>query len=89
MSLLPRFGGIFEHSAWIAERAYDFGIGPANNTANGLHAALACQFRLANHDERLGVLNAHPDLAGKLAVAKQLYIRINRRTGKCRTGCYE
>jgi OHCU decarboxylase len=29
-------------------------------------------FRSASHDERLGVLTAHPDLAGKLAAAGQL-----------------
>jgi OHCU decarboxylase len=28
--------------------------------------------RSATHEQRLGVLNAHPDLAGKLAVAGQL-----------------
>jgi OHCU decarboxylase len=29
-------------------------------------------FRSASEDERLGVLRAHPDLAGKLAAAKRL-----------------
>ena len=29
-------------------------------------------FRSASHDERLGVLTAHPDLAGKLAEARTL-----------------
>jgi OHCU decarboxylase len=66
------FGGIFEHSAWIAERAFGDELGPANDTAIGLHAALARQFRAASHDERLGVLKAHPDLAGKLAAARRL-----------------
>ncbi len=66
------FGSVFEHSAWIAERAFNDEIGPANNTASGLHAALAYQFRTSSEDERLAVLNAHPDLAGKLAAAKRL-----------------
>jgi len=30
------------------------------------------KFRTASETERLGVLNAHPDLAGKLAAAKRL-----------------
>jgi len=42
------------------------------DTATGLHAALCFQFRTASEDERLGVLHAHPDLAGKLAAAKRL-----------------
>ncbi len=66
------FGGIFEHSAWIAERAYELELGPAHDSAAGLHNALARMFRSASTAERLGVLTAHPDLAGKLAAAKQL-----------------
>lgn len=66
------FGGVFEHSAWVAERAFAGELGPANDTAIGLHAALCRVFREADEDERLGVLMAHPDLAGKLAQAKRL-----------------
>ncbi len=66
------FGSIFEHSPWIAERAFDGELGPANDTATGLHFALRNQFRMASEAERLGVLRAHPDLAGKLAQAKRL-----------------
>ena len=66
------YGGIFEHSAWIAERAFDLELGPAHDTALGLHNALCRMFRSASEAERLGVLTAHPDLAGKLALAKRL-----------------
>lgn len=66
------FGGIFEHSPWIAERAWDGELGPAHDSAVGLHSALCIQFRLASDEEKLGVLRAHPDLAGKLAAAKRL-----------------
>tara|TARA_R100001369_G_C3269293_1_gene159725 strand:+ start:28 stop:513 length:486 start_codon:yes stop_codon:yes gene_type:complete len=69
---VERFGGIFEHSAWIAERAFDLELGPAHDSAAGLHNALARMFRSASQTERLGVLTAHPDLAGKLAAAKRL-----------------
>jgi urate oxidase len=71
-AFIARFGSVFEHSPWIAKRAFEAGIGPANNTAAGLHAALRTQFRLASETERLDVLRAHPDLAGKLAAAKCL-----------------
>jgi len=69
---VAQFGGIFEHSAWIAERAYDLELGPAHDTAIGVHSALARIFRSASDTERMGVLRAHPDLAGKLAAAKRL-----------------
>ena len=69
---IARFGGIFEHSAWIADRAFDLELGPAHDCATGLHNALCRIFRTASDKERLAVLNAHPDLAGKLAAAKRL-----------------
>jgi OHCU decarboxylase len=69
---VERFGGIFEHSPWVATRAHGLELGPAHDSAAGLANALARAFRTASPDERLGVLTAHPDLAGKLAAAKRL-----------------
>ncbi len=66
------YGGIFEHSPWIAEGAWTLELGPAHDTAAGLHNALARVFRAASDDCRLAVLAAHPDLAGKLAQARRL-----------------
>ena len=71
-TFVETYGGVFEHSPWIAERAFDLELGPAHDTAAGLHNALARIFRSASQEERLGVLTAHPDLAGKLAAAKRL-----------------
>nr|CAD6409597.1 OHCU decarboxylase [Rhizobium sp. Q54] len=69
---IARFGGVFEHSPFIAERAYDRGLIFVPLTAKGVHQALVSVFRGASHEERLGVLRAHPDLAGKLAIAGEL-----------------
>ncbi|WP_026481345.1 allantoinase PuuE [Ahrensia sp. 13_GOM-1096m] len=69
---IDHYGSIFEHSPWIAERAFDDELSPAHNTAIGLHSALTRKFRSASENERLDVLKAHPDLAGKLAAAKRL-----------------
>ena len=66
------FGGIFEHSSWVAERAHGLELGPAHDSTLGVHAALVHAFRAASTEERLGVLRAHPDLAGKLAQVRQL-----------------
>ncbi|WP_282157657.1 allantoinase PuuE [Shimia thalassica] len=66
------FGGIYEHSPWIAEGAYDLELGRAHDCADGLGNALARIFRTATREQRLGVLQAHPDLAGKLASAGRL-----------------
>jgi len=71
-TFVETFGGVFEHSPWVAERAHALELGPAHDRPAGLHNALARAFRSATHAERLGVLQAHPDLAGKLAQAKRL-----------------
>ncbi len=69
---VSRFRGVFEHSPFIAERAYDAGFIREPLTAAGVHEALCGPFRAASYEERLGVLRAHPDLAGKLAIAGEL-----------------
>jgi OHCU decarboxylase len=71
-TFVSEFGGIFEHSAWVAEGAHALELGPTHDTPTGVHSAMARVFRTADADARLGVLVAHPDLAGKLAAAKQL-----------------
>ncbi|KNX41512.1 Uric acid degradation bifunctional protein PucL [Roseovarius tolerans] len=69
---VARFGGVFEHSPWVAERAHALELGPAHDCAAGVHNALCRAFRTATREERIGVLRAHPDLAGKLAAAGRL-----------------
>ena len=71
-TFVSEFGGVFEHSPWIAEGAHALELGPTHDTATGVHSALSRIFRSASEDQRLGVLTAHPDLAGKLAEAKRL-----------------
>jgi len=69
---VAKFGGIYEHSPWIAERVWDQGLGDAHNSVSGLHAALAAVLGVASRDERLALIRAHPDLAGKAAVRGEL-----------------
>ena len=71
-SFVENFGAIFESSSWIAERAHAMELGPAHDGPVGVHAVLCQVFRRASEEERMGVLRAHPDLAGKLAQAKEL-----------------
>ena len=63
------FGDVAEHSPWIAERAA--GARPFADR-DGVVAAFAAALRGAARDERLAVLRAHPDLAGRAAVAGAL-----------------
>ena len=69
---VAKFGGIYEHSAWVAERAHGMELGTAHDSAIGVGNALARAFRSSATADRLKVLRAHPDLAGKLAAAERL-----------------
>ncbi|MEM8824593.1 MAG: allantoinase PuuE [Pseudomonadota bacterium] len=71
-AFVTQFGGVFEHSPWVAERAWEMELGPAHHHPAGIHAVLCRVFRAASEAERLGVLTSHPDLAGKLAAAGRL-----------------
>ncbi len=68
-AFVSRFGGVFEHSPWIAEQAFDAGGVAEPLTSSDVHSALGAIFRAAGAQKRLAVLRAHPDLAGKLAIA--------------------
>jgi 2-oxo-4-hydroxy-4-carboxy-5-ureidoimidazoline decarboxylase len=62
-------GGVFERSPWIAGRALaarPFG------SVEDLHAAMVAVVRRASSEERLALLRAHPDLAGRAARAGAL-----------------
>jgi allantoate deiminase/N-carbamoyl-L-amino-acid hydrolase len=61
--------GIYEHSPWIPQRAAE--LRPfANLTA--LKLALQATVRIASREEQLGLIRAHPELAGKAAIAGEL-----------------
>lgn len=69
---ITKFGGVFEHSPWIAEHAFSALLISELSKVACLHKAMCEKFQNATHTEKLGVLKAHPDLAGKLAVAGEL-----------------
>jgi 2-oxo-4-hydroxy-4-carboxy-5-ureidoimidazoline decarboxylase len=68
------FGPLYEHSPWIAERA--FALKPAGGFASRaqVYAALAATVQSASEVEKVALLNAHPELAGKEAVAGALTV---------------
>ena len=64
-----RLGAIFEHSPWVAERAA--ARRPFASVAQ-LHEAMAEAVRAATEEERVTLIRAHPELAGKAAVRGEL-----------------
>ncbi|NML17665.1 2-oxo-4-hydroxy-4-carboxy-5-ureidoimidazoline decarboxylase, partial [Azohydromonas caseinilytica] len=61
--------GVYEHSPWIAERAWS--KRPFATLAH-LKRALVEVLREAGREPQLGLIRAHPELAGKAMVAKTL-----------------
>jgi beta-ureidopropionase / N-carbamoyl-L-amino-acid hydrolase len=61
--------GIYEHSPWIAQRA--LAARPFRSLAHLKHA-LVKALAASSNDEQLGLVRAHPELAGKAMVSKTL-----------------
>jgi OHCU decarboxylase len=61
---VARFGGVFEHSPWVAERAW-----PARpfDSIDRLHASMVQAVAEASREEQLTLVRAHPELAGREA----------------------
>ncbi len=59
---VERFGFLFEHSPWVVERA------AGQRPFADLHAGLMQVVADATDAERLALVRAHPELAGKAAI---------------------
>jgi OHCU decarboxylase len=71
-AFVERFGAVYEHSRWIAEAVYDRGLTAAEDTPAGLASAMADVLAKADREKKLALIRAHPDLAGRAAIAGQL-----------------
>jgi OHCU decarboxylase len=65
-AFVARYGALFEHSPWVARAAWR--RGPSGDLAAAFEAAL----REAPREKQLGVVQAHPELAGREAQAGEL-----------------
>ncbi len=71
--------GLYEHSPWIAQRA--LAQRPFASLAQ-LKSALAQVVTQASRDEQLGLIRAHPELAGKAMLDKTLTAESTHEQGK-------
>lgn len=69
LAFLDTFGGVYEHSPWVAERA--LARRPFANRA-ALVAAMQTVVAEAPHETQLALIRAHPELAGREAAAGRL-----------------
>jgi len=68
-AFVARYGGIYEHSPWVAERAFER---RARGDDRPLAEVMAAVVDEASADEKLALIRAHPDLAGRAATAGEL-----------------
>jgi len=71
-AFIETYGGVYEHSPWIAAAAYDEGLTQESDSADGLARVMAGVVAHAPKERRLALLRAHPDLAGRLALSDGL-----------------
>jgi OHCU decarboxylase len=71
-AFLAKFGGIYEHFPQIAESAWGRGLTPETDTPAGLAAVMADIAGGMHATTKMKLIRAHPDLAGKAAVAGEL-----------------
>jgi OHCU decarboxylase len=65
-----RYGGIYERSSWVAEETFADGVD--SDDMDSLALLLAECVDNASYGRRLELIRAHPDLAGRAAVAGEL-----------------
>ena len=66
---MAQFGGVYEHSPWVAATLWSQGLGPDDAQLSRFAARMQEIVAAAGHDRQLALLRAHPELAGKLAIA--------------------
>ncbi|WP_447895208.1 2-oxo-4-hydroxy-4-carboxy-5-ureidoimidazoline decarboxylase [Vreelandella sp. GE22] len=69
---VAHYGDIFEHSPWIAERAWQQGLNATHDAPTALAETMGSVLLAASPERQIEVIRAHPDLAGKAALAGEL-----------------
>src|SRR5260370_6801898 len=73
---VEKLGWVFEHSPWVAERAW---VQRPFADLEALHAAMVAEVEHATHDAQLALLRAHPDLG---ATARMSMASVNDQSSE-------
>jgi OHCU decarboxylase len=69
-AFIARFGGIYEHSPWVAEQVAE--LDPSVDDVPRLAELMADCVDNADTEQQLALIRAHPDLAGRAQIAGEL-----------------
>lgn len=67
---VSRYGGVYEYSPWVAEES--FAVAAGIEGIDQLAEIFAACVDRADHEQKLALIRAHPDLAGKAAISGEL-----------------
>lgn len=70
--LAHHYGDVYEHSPWVAEAAWQQSLTDAHDAPDALAELMGLMLQQASSEQQIKVIQAHPDLAGKAAMAGEL-----------------
>ena len=70
--IIDLLGGIYEHSPWVAKILFSQGITPQDNDVGFLAERMKGIVDTSSEEMKLNLLQAHPELAGKLSISGNL-----------------
>jgi OHCU decarboxylase len=71
-AFIQAFADLYEHSPWVAADTWDHLNGQGLDSLEAIHQAMSATLLAADPGRQLALIQAHPDLAGKAAVAGEL-----------------
>lgn len=71
-AFVATFGRVYEHSPWVAETLCAQGVSAKHDSLDNLAADFRAIVEAGGETRQMALLRAHPDLAGKLALAGAL-----------------
>ena len=79
-----RYGGIYEHSPWVAEETFDRAdVADSAQLARLFADCVDC----ADRNRKLALIRAHPDLAGRASIAGELTDASSEEQSSARLDC--
>lgn len=71
-NFIHHYGDVYEHSPWVAEAAWKQGLTSEHDAPVALAELMGYMLQQAPAAQQIAVIQAHPDLAGKAALAGEL-----------------
>jgi 2-oxo-4-hydroxy-4-carboxy-5-ureidoimidazoline decarboxylase len=83
-SFIAVYGGVYEHSPWVAEAVATQGLTAKDDDPAELSARMSAIVEAAGRDRQLTLLRLHPELVGRLKVGEALTAESKREQASAR-----